>query len=307
MIVQNDSSAVVFGIVFIIGGFFVFFQGFKLLKLKRKISDLATSKIRSLAMGLVELSGIAKASQTLFDPIYMQPCAYYNVKVQELRGSGKNTRWVTIYDVDSEASPFVISDATGEALIFPKGAQLKRNPTIQCQTGSIFGGSADAPTRSFMQAKGGSFLKSLKLTAHIVREGDPVFILGFACPQDQPRSSLSVSLQEASQFIKSNATLFKALDVNLDGQVDQVEWEKGLHEIQQQMEQEKMKKEMSKVPEKSESPLTLVRVGPDNLMVFATSEDEVISSLGWGSFFQVVLGPVLVVIGVFVLTAALKL
>ncbi len=296
------------GLILVGSGLILFIQGFKLLKLKRKISGLATSKIRSMAMGLVELAGIAKATKTLFDPIYTQPCAYYSVKVEELQGSGKNQRWVSIYKADSSASPFIMTDATGEALIFPKGAQLKRTPTVQCQTGSIFGGSADPMTKLFLEAKGGSFMRSLKLTAHIVREGDPVFILGFACPQDQPRSgSLSVSLQEAAKLIKSNATLFKALDINNDGEVDSLEWEKGLLEIQQQMEQEKLKKEMNKVPEKIETPLTLVRMGPDNLMIFAASEDEVISGLGWGAFFQVILGPVLVVVGVIVLKAALKI
>jgi len=54
-------------------GLWLFYSGFKDLRLRRTISGLATSKARSLAMGLVELSGRTEGLDPLQDPIYQLP------------------------------------------------------------------------------------------------------------------------------------------------------------------------------------------------------------------------------------------
>src|SRR5688500_10137500 len=87
-------------------GVWQFFHGFRKLKLKRTIEGLATSKVRSMAMGTVELSGVARCASQILDPIYQQLCALYKVVVQEYRRSGKSGSWHTIYERDSCAQPF---------------------------------------------------------------------------------------------------------------------------------------------------------------------------------------------------------
>ena len=100
--------------------------------------------------------------------------------------------------------------------------------------------------------------------------------------------------------------LMKALDSNNDGQVDSSEWDKGVQSIQKQMEQEKMKLELSK-PKVEEPPLLpIVQKTPEGLMVFASSEEDVVKKLGLAAFFQTVFGPLMVTAGVYILLAAFR-
>ncbi len=63
--------------VFAIGGVSWFFEGIALLRIKRVIENLPTSKILSMPMGLVEVKGKAKWKEKLYSPISETPCVYY--------------------------------------------------------------------------------------------------------------------------------------------------------------------------------------------------------------------------------------
>jgi hypothetical protein len=300
---EGDALA---GSLFLIGsGLFLFFKGFKLLRLRRQVEGLATSKIRSLAMGLVELAGLAKDTPTLLDPIYTRPCAYYSVKVEEERRSGKNHHWAVIYKRDSALNPFIIKDETGEALIMPAGADVHRTPTLQCQSG-FFGSTSDPTVEAFLKSVK-SWGRNVRLTAHIIREGDPVYILGHVSPQMQPRSPVAVDTQEAAETIRKNPTLMNALDTNSDGQIDPMEWDLGVTSIQKEMEQEKIKAEMNKPAAPKEIMRPLVQKSPDGLLVFGSDQEDLVSRLGWRAFVFTIGGPIMATAGVWILINLIKL
>jgi hypothetical protein len=73
------------------------------------IESLPTSIIRSLAVGLVEISGV--------------PCVFYSYAVEEHVGSGKHARWETVAKGSSD-QPFFVRDTTGRVLVVPFGADL---------------------------------------------------------------------------------------------------------------------------------------------------------------------------------------
>jgi Zn-finger nucleic acid-binding protein len=98
--------------------------GFVVNNRKRVIESIPTSAVRSLAVGLVEVSGRAQSEGVpLRAPFSGLPCVFYSYAVEERRRSGKETRWETIAEGTSE-EPFYVQDETGRVLVVPCDAQL---------------------------------------------------------------------------------------------------------------------------------------------------------------------------------------
>jgi len=107
-----------------IGGFGLFVYGWIVRQRKRLIESIPTSTIRSLALGLVEISGQAQPEESLLSaPFSGLPCVFYSYAVEEHVGSGKHARWETIAKGTSE-QPFFVRDTTGRVLVVPLGAEL---------------------------------------------------------------------------------------------------------------------------------------------------------------------------------------
>lgn len=107
-----------------IGGLGLFVYGWMVHQRKRLIEGIPTSTIRSLALGLVEISGQAQPEGNLLSaPFSGLPCVFFSYAVEEHVGSGKHARWETIVKGTSE-QPFVVRDTTGQVLVVPLGAEL---------------------------------------------------------------------------------------------------------------------------------------------------------------------------------------
>lgn len=107
-----------------VGGFGLFVYGWMVHQRKRLIESIPTSTIRSLALGLVEISGQAQPEEGLLSsPFSGLPCVFYSYAVEKRVGSDKNARWETIVKGTSE-QPFFVSDSTGRVLVVPLGAEL---------------------------------------------------------------------------------------------------------------------------------------------------------------------------------------
>jgi hypothetical protein len=107
-----------------IGGLGLFVYGWMVRQRKRLIESIPTSTIRSLALGLVEISGQAQPEEGLLStPFSGLPCVFYSYAVEEQVGTEKNTRWKTVAKGTSE-QPFFVSDTTGRVLVVPLGAEL---------------------------------------------------------------------------------------------------------------------------------------------------------------------------------------
>lgn len=109
---------------FILGWLF-FFAGIWAFRRKRLVENVPTSKVRSLAMGRVEVYGKAEplGGKPLKAPISQEDCLYYRFSIQEKRGSGKHSRWVTVAASESD-SPFLLRDETGAVMVDPRGAEM---------------------------------------------------------------------------------------------------------------------------------------------------------------------------------------
>ena len=115
--------------VFTLIGGFVFFLGFYKWRKYRIIRDTPTSKIRSMAMGVVEIHGSVEADQLIKTPFSKTECVYYKWEIKEYRrsssssGKSSSNKWVGVGSGE-QSVPFFARDETGRALVEPDKAEF---------------------------------------------------------------------------------------------------------------------------------------------------------------------------------------
>jgi hypothetical protein len=160
-------------------GLYLFYAGFRLLQRKRLILNTPQSKIRSAAMGLVEVSGLAAGPYALLAPVTARSCYYYRTMVWQWERQGKNTTWVKKVD-ESLHVPFYLDDNTGRVLVNPQGADLE----IHCDFKEEFGQSIFS--REMVPQNIANFLlmhqidseKKIKIEEYCIKPKNALFVLG---------------------------------------------------------------------------------------------------------------------------------
>ena len=169
-------------IVFLIGlGLFI--HGFRMLSRKRLIENIPTSKIRSLALGLVEITGkaIAEEGTVRNSPFSGKDCIYYFFRVEEHRRQGKNSRWVTVKKGEYRPE-FYVQDDTGKVLVDPAGAEINVPKDFEYNSGLL--NDPPAHVKEFLKANDishDSFLglnKRMRYREYLIEPGDTVYIMG---------------------------------------------------------------------------------------------------------------------------------
>lgn len=167
------------GIILIIIGLLCF-------RVKRLIENTPTSKIRSIAMGLVEIFGEAFPfkNKILKTPFSQQDCVYYRYSIDELRSSGKNTYWHTIKK-GQEKPMFILKDESGQVLINPKKAHININKKNKFE--SSLGKDPQNGVKQFLKNKNISFEgflfginKTMRYIEYFIAVGDKLYIMGTA-------------------------------------------------------------------------------------------------------------------------------
>lgn len=135
--------------VFTIAGAGIFWYGFNRMHKYRLIKDIPRSKIRSMAMGLVEVHGNIHCEKPIKTPFSDSDCVYYRYEIQEYRrhvsrdskGRTKTThRWETIA-TGRRSIPFFARDETGEVYVNPSEAEFNVDmKKAFLQKAGVFGG-----------------------------------------------------------------------------------------------------------------------------------------------------------------------
>ena len=108
------------------------------------MDNTPTSKIRSLAMGMVEIKGMTERAYNLISPITMVPCVYYRLrKYRRSRKHGQQTigGWDLIDEYDCGPVPFYLRDETGKVTVNPEGARVSPAHTETRVYGADMGAS----------------------------------------------------------------------------------------------------------------------------------------------------------------------
>lgn len=173
------------------------------------IKDTPTSKIRSMAKGLVEVQGNIISENYLQAPFSKTPCVAYEViyercqressVITKTRRSSKGWRKIK---TEREEGEFYISDGTGKTMVKPKRSDFNLNPNkkfyakagwfsgitsmwnqISSKEGTIFG----VPLENFQeidvnQNKIGWSRRvgDIRVTEKLLKKGSEIYVLGSA-------------------------------------------------------------------------------------------------------------------------------
>jgi hypothetical protein len=174
------AGLLVWNIVGLCAGLYLFFQGFRLLQRRHLILDTPFSKIRSASMGMVELSGLAVGPYTVLAPVTARPCYYYRTIVSEWKQSGKNKRWVKVA-AECMHVPFFLDDNTGKVMVDPRGADLDLHRDFQQEfCDSLFTMKEEVPpnVHLFLSRHGVSTTNKIRVEEFCIKPKNFLFLLG---------------------------------------------------------------------------------------------------------------------------------
>lgn len=179
------SEPFIYSIIGLVFGIYIFIKSFGWRGRKNLIENTPTSKIRSLAMGLVEVYGqigLAKG-ELLKTPFSGANCVYYRYDIQRWQQSKHGGHWVSVKK-GSAGTPFFLKDETGAVLVDPAGAEVE----IPLDRAFESGRGKDLPQIAidFMEANGvhhENFLgmdRKMRVEEYCISPGDTLYVMGTA-------------------------------------------------------------------------------------------------------------------------------
>lgn len=179
LVYVSTNDPTIYALIGAAAGVYLFYRGFRLLQRKRLIEDTPTSKIRSAAMGLVEVSGLATGPYTIPAPVSQLPCYFHRTLVWIYVQSGKNKRWKKVVDARLHV-PFYLEDETGRVLVDPSDAELDIHRDFQEEYhhGLIQDDPIPSNVQVFLAMHGVSYDHPVKIEEYCIKPKNALFILG---------------------------------------------------------------------------------------------------------------------------------
>jgi hypothetical protein len=197
-----ECGGCIMGPIFFLIGLVLIYGGATRYLLHQKIKNLATSKVRSAAVGLIELFGKAKCIQPFQSPISNAKCIYWKLKCEYYHQAGKHSRWSDFYNA-SESGIFDIEDDTGKMNIDPKDGEIDI-PSDFTSKGRMgkgllgLGKLLDPPVFAYLSANpeiNRKFMahsgSEIRVTESYIAENDQIYVLGTAEPKQGSSSAVA--------------------------------------------------------------------------------------------------------------------
>jgi hypothetical protein len=191
----SDDNPCCGGLICLVIGAGLLLSGTHRFLLVQKVKNTPTSKVRSAAVGLVELSGKAKCKTEIKSPISQVICTYWRIKAEWYQ-PGKHGGWRDLYSAKS-SEQFCLEDETGRMLIEPKDAEVDIPRDFFSQghlsDKALFGllpqQQLDKKVLAFLDANPDVKKRfqnysgyDQKVEEYFIAENDPVYIIGGAEP-----------------------------------------------------------------------------------------------------------------------------
>ena len=187
-----------------------FWYAFYFLRMKRQIENTPTSKIRSVAMGMVEVKGAAVRKYALLSPMTHTPCVFY--RLTKYRRREKDYQWRVTGVSSSNNVPFYIEDETGRVEVNPAGCRVSAGSKQEGSPGQV----------GLMKVVNET---DEKWVEEVIIDGTLLYVLGFAAIKRREGPTLAEQKIEALRELKHNPQNLQQFDLNGDGKIDEDEWD----------------------------------------------------------------------------------
>ena len=228
----------------------LFGYAFHFLRLKRQMENTPTSKVRSIAMGMVEVKGEAVRKYALLSPMSQTPCVYYRLTKYQRRE--RDHQWRVTSVSSSNNVPFFIEDETGRVEVNPASCHVNAGTKQEGAPGQV------GLSKVFNES-------DEKWIEEVVIDGTLLYVLGFAAVKRDTGPTLTEKKIAALRELKQNPQNLQQFDQNGDGKIDSDEWdaaraaveEKVLHESLQNKRNRKKQEERVVIGKKKGRPLII--------------------------------------------------
>lgn len=279
----------------LIGGPILLGWGLRKLNEKRLIENTPVSKVRSAAMGVVELSGIARQRKPQKSPLSNRDACWWNCQVQELRSNGKNTYWATIKQVGC-MDFFYLDDTTGKVLVNPMGAELhilKYTFDLNAMTRTQIAPVLNGWGINDLNWIGGE--KRLRILEQLIPDCAPLFVMGELMSVADHLDDRQARFEARMRAIKADPVKMAEADTNHDGTIDAEEWDA----FRAKQEEEFLKEETERQSQMPDQDQMLVHAPANGAFVVSTeSEGELLNSFKWSAPLSIAGGIALSALGV---------
>jgi hypothetical protein len=246
--------------------------GLHFIRLKRLIENTPTSRIRSIAMGMVEVHGQARRLYALVAPMTQSACAWYRLRKYR---KDKNDHWKLIRELDSSHVPFQVDDGSGRVTVAPAAASVRAGVR---QIG--YPGQSPLSFTAF----GGSFGEDEKWVEDILYEGTSLYVMGYAQPLREEKVSLRARTTARLRQLKLDPRAMRRYDTDGDGRIDGVEWDAARSEVEQQALRESLAEQGARKRQEERVVICRPRQRRLPFLIAETgSEEQLRSRYGWYS------------------------
>jgi hypothetical protein len=189
-------------------GLIALVSGLRALSTLERLRAVPLAKVRSMALGPVELGGQVLGSAPFPSPHSGLMCAWLRWVIEERRLDNKGQQsWVTVEHGEMTQLPFHLDDGTGKVLVQPAGAEVE----------------VDAVVTAIGSGR--------RAREWIILQAGTVFIYGMAQRRvhgDERRAAL----QEALRASKHDASLRASVGLPAEGELSMEEWDRLRESVQ---------------------------------------------------------------------------
>ena len=178
-------------------GILIFVVSFRHLLLKRRIEDMPTSKIRSIAMGPVEVYGEVVPIKLIKSP-YSGDCVYYEL---EYGRYGKKIIGKT---------PFLLRDETEKVLVDPEGCKFRKDRTQHSLKYAYL--SEEEWSRIKSQINTDRDKIDIQAYEKVLFAGERIYVLGTA--KDNPHANYTKKNEENVMISNGENNIFYMSDLS---------------------------------------------------------------------------------------------
>ena len=257
------------------GGFLA--GGFVLLRKKRLIENVPSSRIRSVAMGFSEIVGTAREREMLIARLSGMRCVYYRFKIEkEVSDSKGRRRWSTVEQGQS-SQWFYLEDPTGRIVVDPEGADAVLRQSFQK-----------------IERDGGWFSRRMRYTEWRLIDGQRAYVLGTVYKLRNLAEESRVELTERLRGLKADRDRMKQFDTDKDGSVSAEEWQGAVQAVKMEM----LKEKAAAPPEEPGDDLVIGKGSGETTFVIADrGEKSLVRMLAWKVAAAMLLGFILTMFG----------